>query len=289
MPVSDSYPVQWFDMEKRIVPGVKAVIVGKSYSGKSVLLSNIMKSMSRFTSFGLALTPTLSSKESFSKVMPRAFIDDESIARVESFNKFVIGLYERACSEGKAPKQSYLFCDDTAFNDRFMRSKALSNIFLNGRQFGTSCTIIAQYIKKMPPDMRSNADFIFVFWEINRTIRKIIYEYWFSMMTRDEFESVFSACTRDFGVLVLDVRASIRARDWHDCVFWFKAKLPEELGEYKMCEDDFYRMGDYCFPSGGARADPDDPVWRMGPDGNIYDAESLAGSEVDNLPAIPMA
>jgi len=87
--------------------------------------------------------------------------------------------------------------------------------------------------------------------------------------------------------LVLDVRKSATSRDWKDCVYWFKARLPEEIPPFQMCEPDFFRLNDYCkavdTDKRRMRENGSDRVWRLGPDGNIFDAPSITGeNEADD-------
>lgn len=267
------------------MPGMAALIIGKRCSGKSILLYDIMSRIS-WTNFGLALTPTQSSKAKFAASMPDLMIDKQSPERLEQFVKTINTLYDKATTQGKQTKASYLLCDDTAFDDKFMRSKSLSEIFLNGRNFGCTCVLVLQYLMKVGPELRSNADFVFIFWDNNRKNMDRLWEFWFSQLPKKTFFEVFAECTRDYGVLVIDVRKSATSRDWHDCVFWYKARKPEDIEPFSMCDRDFYRMTDYCKLADSderrfKEASANERVWRLGPDGQLFDAPTWVQSKVD--------
>lgn len=269
--------VRYFDTEQ-LMPGLTALVVGKRNSGKSILLFDMLSHMSGWFNFGLALSPTQASRQKFGECMPSLFIDKQSPERLEGFVKLVNKTYDRDISRGKPTKKTYLVCDDTAFDDKFMRCVTLQEIFLNGRQFGTTCIVAVQYVMKCSPSLRSNADFVFCFWDNNRKNQEKIWEYWFNMMPKKVFLEVFAECTKNYGVLVMDVRASATSRDWHDCVFWYRAKT--DTPPFTLCDADFFRLQDHCSineeDTKRIRADTSNRVWRLGPDGRPFDAPSYA-------------
>lgn len=277
--------VQYFSMKDQLVEGCTALIVGKRCSGKSILLFDIMSHMSGWFNYGLALSPTQSSRKKFASCMPRSFIDHQSPERLEEFVTIVNAEFDKAMARGREPRSVYLLCDDVAYDDKFMRCKTLQEVFLNGRQFNCTCVMVAQYIMKCSPSLRGNSDYVFCFWDNNQRNQEKIWEYWFNMMPKPLFKEVFQECTRDYGVLVMDVRASATSRDWHDCVFWYKAD-PEAIEPFTLCDPDFFRLDDYC------RVDPNDArnldnskqdrVWRLGPDNKPYDKPSGVPGIVDD-------
>ncbi len=266
--------------------GATILIIGKRASGKSSLLFDILSHIAHFFQFGLALTPTQSSRMKFASCMPSALIDRQSPERLQQFVAVVNSLYDKAITMGKEPRRSYLLCDDTAFDDKFMRCKTLSEVFLNGRNFGMSCIIVLQYLMKVGPDLRGNADFVFVFWDNNAKNQEKIREFWFNMMPKKTFQDVFNECTKNYSCLVMDVRKSATSRDWHDCVYWYKARLPEDIEPFTMCDHDFFKLNDHCqardCEQRKIKESSSERVWRLGPDGKIFDAPSCLGGEVED-------
>lgn len=287
MPSDDTREtVDYFDMGQ-IMPGATILIIGKKFSGKTALVFDIMSHMSKWfpdengeTGFdgGKAITPTVPSVEKFARCIPRSFIEKPSIDSLDEFVRTVNTEYTRDSARGNDTRNTFLICDDTAFDDKFMRCKTLSEVFLNGRNFGMTCILVLQYLMKVGPDLRSNADFVFVFFDNNTKNADKIWEYWFAMMPKKTFKTVFSDCTRGYSVLVMDVRKSATSRDWHECVFWYKATLPEEHPPFQLCRRDMYLLDEYCAADDADERDVQcsnqDRVWRLGPNGNIYDAPS---------------
>lgn len=280
--------VQYFDMDANLMPGMAALIIGKRCSGKSILLYDIMSRI-KWTNFGLALTPTQSSRAKFAASMPELMIDKQSPERLEHFVKTINTLYDRAIAQGKETKASYLLCDDTAFDEKFMRCKSLSEIFLNGRNFKCTSVLVLQYIFKVGPDLRGNADFVFVFWDNNRKNQEKLWEFWFSNMDKKLFFQVFAEVTRNYGVLVMDVRKSATSRNWHDCVFWYKARMPEDIKPFAMCDRDFFKLNEYCKMEDGderqIKEASNERVWRLGPNGQLFDqptwVSGAGGPQID--------
>jgi hypothetical protein len=274
-------------MESQIMPGASILIIGKRCSGKSSLLFDILSRICKYFNYGLALTPTQSSRQKFEKCMPPCLIDKQSPERLQEFVTIVNTFYDKAVAASKPTRNCFLLCDDTAYDDKFMRCKTLSEVFLNGRNFGMTCLLVLQYIMKVGPDLRGNADFVFAFYDNNSKIQDKLYEFWFNMMPKATFKEVFARCTQDFSCLVLDVRKSATSRDWKDCVFWCKARLPDDIPAFTMCDDDFFRLNDYCKATDSdqrrLRETASDRVWRLGPDGNIFDVQTIApNNDSDN-------
>ena len=282
MPGNLKDTIRFFDIDGQLMPGLTALIIGKRCSGKSILLFDIMSRMDGWFNFGLALTPTQSSRAKFAAAMPDVMIDKQSSERLDAYVQMINKLYDKCTAQDKPTKKTFLLCDDTAYDDKFMRSKTLSEIFLNGRNFGCTCLLVLQYLMKVGPDLRGNADFVFVFWDNNGKNQDKIHEFWFNMMPKSTFKEVFAECTKDYGVLVMDVRASATSRDWHDCVFWYKGRTPSEIPSFSLCDKDFFKLNDYCrvedHEDRKLKEATQDRVWRLGPDGRIFDAPTWVQS-----------
>lgn len=272
------------------MPGATVLIIGKRASGKTSLVFELMFYMSQWfqdprtgeTGFdgGRAITPTVPSMKKFAQCIPRSFIEKPSVEVLDQFVQVIQTEYLRDSSRGTDTRNTFLICDDTAFDAKFMRCKTLSESFLNGRNFGMTCILVLQYLMKVGPDLRSNADFVFVFWDNNVKNQDKIREFWFNMMSKTEFRDAFGECTKDYGVLVMDVRKSATSRNWRDCVFWYKAKRPEEHPPFQLCRRDMYVLDEYLTVDDADerdRAAAENRILRLGPDGAIYGGPSCVG------------
>lgn len=225
--------VPWFDADKEIEPGVGILVVGKSHSGKSWLLHDLMRRMAGFGfQYGVAFTPSRSSRKMFAEYMPEDFIlpPDPDLLKAEL--DMAKARTDRRERKGLAPEPNFIFADDTAFAKRFMRAgDAMGELFMNGRHYGpTTRAVVIQYPKSASPDTRQGADIVAVAYENQVHLRKFIYESWFNMIpTRKEFDAVFDEATLNYGFLIINTRKGNTARRWQDCISWYRVETDPGL------------------------------------------------------------
>lgn len=230
--------------------GASIMIIGKRYSGKSMLQYEMMEAMAPKFHMAFAMSPTEPARERFRKCMPHWCVLEFSIESLETLTNFMKKRYETRRRHNKKPEDWLLVLDDTAFDTKFMKSKALIEIFMNGRNFGCTIIIICQYIKTAPPMMRTNCDFVFAFWEESDSVRKSLHENYFSCIEKKkEFDEIFRACTDNYGTLVHDTRKP-NAKDWRDKIFWKRAKLADY--KFQIGYPSLFAIDRKCFIS-----DPD--------------------------------
>jgi len=87
-----------------------------------------------------------------------------------------------------------------------------------------------QYPLGIGPDLRSNFDFIFIFFSNYINIQKKIWEQYAGMFdTFDSFKYVFNKCTTNYGCMVINNR--VNSENIEDIVYWWRAE-DKELNEY---------------------------------------------------------
>jgi hypothetical protein len=241
---TNNLDIEEFDLSN-ITPDSGVGILGKTHCGKSVLMYLIMYSLSKHFNYGKAMSPTLSSRKKFESCMPLHFIDNPSVDELTAFISVVKETYIDEDRRGQRHRRSYFIADDTAFDKQFMGAKVLKDLMMNGRNYNCFRMLVLQYICGIGPDLRSNLDYLFVFWHNSKRDQRAIYETWFSMMDRKVFNLVFAKATENYGCLVIDMRKANTTRDWHNCVYWFR--VPEKyaaggLPEFRMCDDDFFNI-----------------------------------------------
>lgn len=77
--------------------------------------------------------------------------------------------------------------DDVTADREFRKSKVLEDLFANGRHYKAMILISCQYIKQLPPPVRSNADYIFILHNTKSTLKLLYSEYVESPETYDLF------------------------------------------------------------------------------------------------------
>ena len=105
----------------------------------------------------------------------------------------------------------------------WLKDPNILELFFNGRHHHLSFILTMQYSVGIPPEMRSNFDYIFLLAEDTISNRKRLYEHYAGMFpTFDIFQQVFSDITENYGIMVIDNR--VHSKNLTDKVFWYKAK-----------------------------------------------------------------
>jgi hypothetical protein len=148
------------------------------------------------------------------------------------FNKTAIeNLIERQKKAKKRGNATHAFIvfDDLAYDNRLMKLPVMRYILMNGRHLNLFLIFSSQYVADLgPPAVRANIDVLFVCREAITANRWRLYNMFFGCFdTFEDFNRVLSACTEDYGVLVLDnTKLSNKVEE---CVFHFKATIRDNF------------------------------------------------------------
>ena len=78
----------------------------------------------------------------------------------------------------------------------------------------------------MPPEARTNIDYVFALRENVKTNQKKLYEYFFGVFPKfSQFQEVFDQYTNNYECLVLDNTA--KSCEIEDCIFWYRAEATD--------------------------------------------------------------
>jgi hypothetical protein len=98
-----------------------------------------------------------------------------------------------------------------------------------------------QYPLGIPPNLRTNIDFVFILRENIVGNRKRIYENYAGMFpTFEVFSQVMDQCTENFECLVIDNTSN--SNKLEDCVFWYRGDTHEH---FKLGSNQFWINNDY--------------------------------------------
>lgn len=123
-----------------------------------------------------------------------------------------------------------LLLDDCGFDSRIKKDSNIRMLFMNGRHWKICFMLSLQYVIGIPPDLRSNIDYVFCLKENNKSNQKKLYDNFFGCFeTEKDFRRTFEHYTENYGCLVLDNTS--RSSNIRDCVFHYKANPNRE---YKM-------------------------------------------------------
>ena len=221
-------PIKKFNI-KEMVPHCTIAMIAKRATGKSFLTREIMYHK-RNIAAGVAISRTEKLNSFYSEFIPDSYIYSE-------YDSSILGrIYERQAQMnednkkrvkyGKKPKDDSLMLimdDCMSSKGTWIKDPNITELFFNGRHHHISFILTMQYAVGIPPEMRSNFDYIFLLAEDTINNRKRLYEHYAGMFPSfDIFQQVFSDITENYGVMVINNR--IHSKNITDKVFWYKAK-----------------------------------------------------------------
>lgn len=230
-------------------------LISKRNGGKTTCLKDIMY-YHKDIPVGTIISPTESSNKSYNDMVPSLFIHEEYspklIGDLINRQKTLIKKVNRDMSVyGKTniDPRAFLILDDCMYDKIWTKDKNMRYIFQNGRHQKLLCIFTLQYVLGIPPDLRCNVDYTFIFRENNINNRKRLYENYCSVIpTYDMFSTIMDTVTEGFGCLVINNIS--RSSKLEDCVFWFEADVHPP---FSVGSREFWQKHNEC-----AAADNDD-------------------------------
>lgn len=219
------------------------VFIGKRNTGKSYCMKDIL-SYHRDVPIGVVVSPTERANGYFEKFIPKMLIYDELEEKTVStfLNRQINITNDRKKEMAKhgsslIDPRAFLILDDCMYNKSAMTDKNIRCIFMNGRHYKIFFLITMQHGLGLPPDLRSNIDYVFIFRNNIVNEREKIYKHYAGMFpTFDAFNQVMNQCTENFECLVIDNK--VQTNNITDNVFWYKA----QDANFKMCSSDLWEM-----------------------------------------------
>ena len=210
------------------------VLIGKRETGKSFLVKDLLfyhKDMP----VGTVISGTEGANAFYSKIMPSIFIHGEYrpeiISNVLKRQKKVINTINKEVEEigdSTIDPRAYLILDDCLYDKSWVNNKDIRSLFMNGRHYKIMFLITMQYALGIPPNLRTNIDFVFLLRENYMSNRKRLYEHYAGMFPSfDVFCQVMDQCTEDFECLVINNNA--KSNKLEDQVFWYKAEPHDDF------------------------------------------------------------
>jgi hypothetical protein len=219
------------------------VFIGKRNTGKSYCMKDIL-SHNKDIPVGVVVSPTERANGYFEKFIPKMLIYDELEEKLVS--KFLTRQItitkdrnRELAKHGSSTidPRSFLILDDCMYNKQAMTDKNIRCIFMNGRHYKIFLMITMQHGLGLPPDLRNNIDYVFIFRNNIVNEREKIYKHYAGMFpTFDVFNQVMNQCTENFECLVIDNK--VQSNNINDIVFWYKA----QDCNYRMCSQNLWEM-----------------------------------------------
>lgn len=200
-----------------IKDGRICVIIGKRGTGKTILGKDLLYHQRHLAS-GICCSGTEDGNMFYQKFIPDLFVYNEldlaAIGRLVSRQKDL-------CKKD-IHDPVFLVLDDCMYERNVFREKLVRQIFYNGRHYGIATLLNMQYCLDLPPDLRTNIDYVFILRENIRANRERLWKSFGGIFhTFDQFNAVMDSVTEDYGCLVIDNTS--KSNKIEDVAFWYKA------------------------------------------------------------------
>lgn len=239
----DVVSLKEFNMDD-LEPNSTIVLVGMRRSGKSFLLRNILYHHRDFP-LGTCISGTEHASPFFRYFLPKPFIHNRYSPAIVSNALKRQELIKKRLLKEKDPEvrksidtRAFLILDDCIYDKMIKKDPCIGEIFMNGRHFDLMFIITMQYPLGIPPEMRTNVDYTFIFREPNLSNRKRIYENYASCIpTFQMFNQIMDLCTEDFGCVVIKTLST--KNNIEDQVFYYKAP---KTNNFRVGDEHFWNL-----------------------------------------------
>jgi hypothetical protein len=224
--------------------GPVVVLIGRRDTGKSYLVRDLLFYQQDIP-IGTVISGTEAGNGFYQEHIPKVFIHDEyNQGIIENILKRQKQCMRQMQKEIEAYKRSAIdpraFCilDDCLYDAGWTKDKLMRLLFMNGRHWKIMLIITMQYPLGIPPNLRTNIDFVFILREPYINNRKRIYENYAGMFpTFEAFCQVMDQCTENYECLVINNNA--KSNKLTDQIFWYKA---EHHPNFKLGSKEFWEL-----------------------------------------------
>jgi hypothetical protein len=213
--------------------GAICTFIGKRKSGKSFCIRDLL-----FHKKDIPMCKIVSGSEEanpfFSDFMPSTFIDTdfdaEKIETVISRQQTILKKMKKEPSKyGKVDPRMLILFDDCLHDKSWQKSKAVKNIFMNGRHYKIFFILAMQYVLGIPPALRTNIDYVFIFRDSSLQNRRKIYEcFGGAIPTFDMFCQLMESLDKYECLVICNDADRVSLEEQ---IMWYKAK---DNGDFKF-------------------------------------------------------
>ena len=217
--------------------GPVIVLIGRRDTGKSFLVRDLLY-YHQDIPVGTVISGTEAGNGFYGKLVPKLFIHDEYnssiIENILKRQKVVLKEIKKHKETYKRPSdidpRAFVIMDDCLYDNTWSRDKMMRLLFMNGRHWKIMLVITMQYPLGIPPNLRTNIDYVFILREPYIANRKRIYDNYAGMFPNFEaFAQVMDQCTENYECLVVDNNS--KSNKLEDQIYWYKA---ESHSDFKL-------------------------------------------------------
>ena len=224
--------------------GPVVVFIGKRGCGKSYLVRDLLY-YHQDIPIGVVIAGTEEGNGFYGKMVPKLFIHNEyNNAIIENILKRQKSVLRQMRKEMETYKRStidprtFVILDDCLYDASWSKDKLMRLLFMNGRHWKIMLIITMQYPLGVPPNLRTNIDFVFILREPYIANRKRIFDNYAGMFpTFESFCQVMDQCTENYECLVINNTS--KSNKITDQVFWYKA---DSHNDFKLGSKEFWDL-----------------------------------------------
>jgi len=224
--------------------GPVIVMIGRRDTGKSYLVRDLLYHHQDIP-IGTVISGTEAGNGFYAAHVPKLFIHEEyNSVLIENILRRQKTVLKQVNSELAQYKKStidpraFVILDDCLYDQSWTRDKLMRLLFMNGRHWKIMLIITMQYPLGIPPNLRTNIDYVFILREPYMTNRKRIWENYASMFpTLEAFNSVMDQTTENYECLVINNNS--KSNKLNDQIFWYKA---EGRPDFKLGSKEFWEI-----------------------------------------------
>jgi hypothetical protein len=240
--------------------GPVVVLIGRRDTGKSYLVRDLLFHHQDIP-IGTVISGTEAGNGFYSSHVPKLFIHEEYntsiIENILKRQKTVLKQVKKEIEQFRKcniDPRAFVILDDCLYDATWTRDKMMRLLFMNGRHWKIMLIITMQYPLGIPPNLRTNIDYVFILREPYIANRKRIWENYAGMFpTFESFCQVMDQCTENFECLVINNNS--KSNKLHDQIFWYKA---EKHADFKLGSKEFWDL------SKDLQSDDEDPAYDPG-------------------------
>ena len=224
--------------------GPVIVLIGRRDTGKSFLVQDLMFHHQDIP-IGTVISGTEAGNGFFAAHVPKLFIHDAyNTAIIENILKRQKAVLKQVKKDMDTYKKSsidprtFVVLDDCLYDNKWTKDVMMRLLFMNGRHWKVMLVITMQYPLGIPPNLRTNIDYVFILREPYIANRKRIYDNYAGMFpTFESFTQVMDQCTENYECLVINNNA--KSNKLQDQIFWYKA---QQHGPFKLGSKEFWEI-----------------------------------------------
>jgi len=236
------FDMKWITFKPDENKGPVIVMIGRRDTGKSFLVRDLLFHHQDIP-IGTVISGTEAGNGFYSEHVPKLFIHEEYntvlIENVLRRQKAVLKQMNKEKAQFNKTTidpRTFVILDDCLYDQSWTKDKMMRLLFMNGRHWKVMLIITMQYPLGIPPNLRTNIDYVFILREPYLTNRRRIWENYASMFpTLESFCSVMDQTTENYECLVINNNA--KSNKLTDQIFWYKA---ENRPSFKLGSKEFW-------------------------------------------------